>query len=53
MKEATGSVHNGYAEEVDRCLFVGSEDFEAIEAAEQWATSHNWTVFHNELFDRR
>lgn len=34
-------------------MFVGSEDYKAIDAAKSWGQANNWTIMHTELFDRR
>jgi len=34
-------------------MFVGSEDYKAIEAAKSWGLTNNWTIMYTELFDRR
>jgi len=34
-------------------MFVGSEDFQAIEAAKIWGLENNWTIAYSDLFDRR
>jgi len=34
-------------------MFVGSEDYNSIEAAKAWGKKNSWTIVHTELFDRR